>query len=182
MGTAFRAGVGLGMETAIQRIIIFGLAPGAHLEVAHGGLGAVIWHTFNYGKPWATIGAVGKRIAVAAVFRILQLIKASLAGSNIWRNELVFPLLSLALSNFKASVAAWPVILNSYVFDVGQWRRLGPKFPLKLLNSFCFTFYLNPDIFRSVVHPALKIMFNSQSIDERPEADALDDAPDVDRS
>jgi hypothetical protein len=58
------------MEAAVQGIIIFRLAPGAHLEAAHGGFGAVIWHTFNYGKPWTTIGAVGKRIAVAAVFRI----------------------------------------------------------------------------------------------------------------
>jgi hypothetical protein len=58
------------MEAAVQGIIIFRLALGAHLEVAHGCFGAVIGHIFNYGKAWAAIGAVGKGIAVAAVFRI----------------------------------------------------------------------------------------------------------------
>ena len=68
-GTTFRAGIWLSMKASIQRIVIFRLALRAHLEVAHGGLGAVIWHTLNYGKPWATISAVGKGIPVTAVFR-----------------------------------------------------------------------------------------------------------------
>jgi len=70
LGTAFWAGVWLSMEAAIQGIIIFRLALGAHLEVAHGSFGAVIGHILNYGKAWATIGAVGKGVAVAAIFRI----------------------------------------------------------------------------------------------------------------
>jgi hypothetical protein len=170
------------MEATVQRIVVFRLALGAHLEVAHRGFGAVIWHTFNYGKPRATIGAVGKGIAVAAVFRIQQLVKTKLAGSDIWRNQLVFPSLSLALPNLKVFVTARLVILNSYVFDVSQRWGLCPEFLFKLLNSFCRTFYLNPDIFRSVVNPALKIVFGGQSIDEGPEADTLNNAPDANRS
>jgi hypothetical protein len=56
------------------------------------------------------------------------------------------------------------------------------ELPLKLLNSLCCTFYLNPDVLGSVINPALKIVFNSQPVDERPEADALNNAPDANRS
>jgi len=56
------------------------------------------------------------------------------------------------------------------------------EFPLKLLYSPCSTFHFNLDIFRSVVNPALKVVFNSQSVDERPEANALNNAPDANRS
>jgi hypothetical protein len=170
------------MEAAVQRIVIFRLALGTHLEIAHRGLSAVIGHAFNYGKAWTAIGAVGEGITVAAIFRIQQLIKASLAGSDIWRNELVFPSLSLALPNLEVLVTDRAMILDSYVFDVSQRWGFCPEFLLKLLNSLCFSFHLNPDIFRSVVNPALKIMFNSQSIDERPEANALNNAPDANRS
>ena len=70
------------------------------------------------GKAWAAIGAVGKGIAVAAVFRIQQLTKASLAGSDIWRDKLIFPFLYLAMPNFKVFITEGWVMLNSYVLDV----------------------------------------------------------------
>jgi hypothetical protein len=135
------------MEAAVQGIVIFRLTLRAHLEIAHGGLEPVIGHAFNYGKARATVGAVGKGIPVAAVFRIQQLVKTRLAGSNVRRNELVFPCLSLTLSNFKILVTDRAMILNGCVFDVSQWRSLCLELLLKLLNSFCPTFHLNPDIF-----------------------------------
>jgi len=180
--TAFRAGIGLGVEAAVKGIVIFRLAPGAHLEVAHGGAGAIVWHALDDGKPRATIGAVGKRIAIAAVFRIQDLVKTGLAGGDVWRNELVFASLSLALPNFKAFVADRAMIFNSYVFDVGQRRGFRLQFLLKLPDSFGLAFYLDLDVFRSVVDPALEVVLDSQSIDERPEAHALNNAPDTDRS
>ena len=53
---------------------------------------------------------------------------------------------------------------------------------LKLLNSFCFAFYLNLDILRGVANPSLEVVFSGQAIDERPEAHALDDATDANTS
>jgi hypothetical protein len=170
------------MEASVKGIIIFRLALGAHLEVAHGGLGTIIWHTFNYGEPRATVGAVSKRIAVTAVFTIHQLVKTGLAGSHIRRNELVPTSLSLALPNLEVLVTDGATILSSYVLDVGQWRRLCLEFLLKLLNSLCFAFYLDSDIFRSVVNPSLEIVFDSQSVNEGTEADTLNNAPDTNRS
>src|SRR4030042_5145638 len=70
LGTAFREGVRLGMKAAVQWIIIFRLALGAHLEAAHGGLRSVIGQGFNYGKAWPAVSAVCKGIAVAAVFNV----------------------------------------------------------------------------------------------------------------
>ena len=152
------------MEAAVEGIIIFRLALGAHLEIAHGGFGTVIGHILDYGKAGAAIGAVGEWIAVAAVFRIEQLAKASLAGSDIRRDKLVFPCLCLALPNFKVFITAWWVILNIYALDVSQWWGFCLDLPLKLLNSFRCTFYLNPDILGGVINPSFKVVFNSQSL------------------
>ena len=111
-----------------------------------------------------------------------QLTKARLAGSDIWRNKLVFPLLCLALSNLKVFITAGRVKLNRYVLNVSQRWGFGLELPLELLNSLFCTFYLDPDILGSVVDPTLNVMLGSQSIDERSEADALDNAPDANRS
>jgi len=169
------------VEAAIQRVIIFRLALGAHLEVAHGGFGAVIGHILNYGKAWATIGAVGEGITVAAVFRIQQLTQTRLTRSDIRRDKLVFPFLCPARPNFKVVMTPGWVILSSYVLDVSKRWGFGLELTLELLNSLSCTFYFNLDIFRSVVHPALKVVLNGQPVDERTEADTLDDAPNANR-
>ena len=88
----------------------------------------------------------------------------------------------LALPNLKAFVTHAGMIVNSYVLDVSQRWGLRAQLQFKLLNGLRLTFYLNPDILRSVANPSLKIMFNSQSVDEGPEADPLNDAADTDRS
>lgn len=169
------------MEASVQGIVIFGLALGAHLEGAHGGFRTVIGHTLNYGEPRATIGAVGEWIAVAAVLRIRYLVKTSLTGGHIWRNELEFTSLDLALSNLEGLVTGRSTILNSYVLNTGQWWCLSPEFLLKLSYGLRFAFHFNSDIFRSVVDPALKIVFDSQSVNEWPEAYALNNAPNANR-
>jgi hypothetical protein len=169
------------MEASIKRTTIFLPAFGAHLEVPHGGLGAVVWHTFDYREPWATIGAVSEWIAVAAVFRIHHLVQTSVAGSHIGRDELVFASLSLAFPNLECFVTCRTMILNSYVLDLSQWWRLRPEFTLKLLDSLCSAFYLNSHIFRSVVDPALEVVFDSQSVNEWPEAYTLNNASDANR-
>jgi len=41
-GTTPGAGIGLGMKSAVQGIVVFLLTLGAHLELTHGGIGAII--------------------------------------------------------------------------------------------------------------------------------------------
>ena len=74
------------------------------------------------------------------------------------------------------------MIPDSYVLDVSQRWSFRLELLFELLDSLPRTFYLDFDIFRSVVHPTPKIVFDSQPVDERPETDALDDAPDANRS
>jgi hypothetical protein len=81
--------------------------------------------------------------------------------------------------NLKAFITAGAMIFNSYVFNMSQRWSFRLELPFKLFDGLRSTFYLNPDIFRSVVNPAPEVVSDSQSIDERPEAHALNDAPDA---
>jgi hypothetical protein len=121
---ALTASVRLGVEAAIKWIVILRLASGAHLEVTHGCLGAVIGHVLDYGEARSAIGAVGKRVTIAAVTRIQQLTKASLTRGDIGGDELVFAFFSKAVTDLKTCMADRRMISDSYVFDMSQRRSL----------------------------------------------------------
>ena len=70
VGTANRAGVGLGVEPAVEWIIVFALAVRAHGKGRHGGQGPVVGDIADDGEARPAVGAVGKGIAVAAVIRV----------------------------------------------------------------------------------------------------------------
>ena len=86
---ADRAGVGLGMKAAVQRVFVLPLAIRAHLENGHGGQRAVIGNILDDGEARAAVGAVGERIVVAAVAVCKDIVEAGLAGGYIGRDELV---------------------------------------------------------------------------------------------
>ena len=71
------------METAVQRVVIFALAGGAHFKYAHGGTGTVIGNILDDGKPGPAVGAVGEGVTVTPVIGIEYLIPAGLAGGDI---------------------------------------------------------------------------------------------------
>ncbi len=102
---ADRAGVGLGVEAAVQRVFVFPLAVGAHLEDAHGGQRPVVGDVLDDGEARAAVGAVGEGIAVAAVALGENFLQAGAAGGDIRRDELVFARLGYAVADFKALVA-----------------------------------------------------------------------------
>src|SRR5690242_19453385 len=66
-GAALRTSVGLGVEAPVSRIVVLGLAGGAHAEGGHGGRRPVIRNIANNRVPRPAIGAVGERITVPAV-------------------------------------------------------------------------------------------------------------------
>ncbi|MBA7479473.1 hypothetical protein ES707_14907 [subsurface metagenome] len=74
------------MKPAVQGIVVFLLTLGAHLEVTHGGLRAVIGDILDDGKSWTTIGAVSKGIAEAAVGEAENFALAILTGGDIRRD------------------------------------------------------------------------------------------------
>ena len=67
---ADRAGVGLGMEPAVERVIVLALAIGAHGKGLHCRQRAVVRNVPDDGKARATIGAIGEGIAIAPVIWI----------------------------------------------------------------------------------------------------------------
>ena len=69
---AVPACIGLRVEAAVRRIVVFRLACGAHGKARHGGLRPVVGNAARDGEARAAVGAIEKRIAIAAVRRIKQ--------------------------------------------------------------------------------------------------------------
>jgi len=86
-GPADRTGIGLGMKSTVEWIIVFGLAVRAHAEMAHGGLGAVIGNVIDDGISRTTVGAVNKGISISTIVRIEKLIFTVIADGYIRRNQ-----------------------------------------------------------------------------------------------
>ncbi len=87
MGATYRAGIGLSMKTAVQRILIFLAALRTHREICHRSLGPVIGNVFNNGKTRPAVGAVGKGISITPVGRVPDLSLAIFADSDIRGNH-----------------------------------------------------------------------------------------------
>jgi len=82
-GAARGAGVGLGVEPAIGRVLVLALAHGAHGKARHGRLRAVVRRAFEDGKARPAVGAVGERVAKAAIARIPDLAEAARTGRKV---------------------------------------------------------------------------------------------------
>ena len=121
-GSAAGTGIRLGMEAAVQGVVILMLALRTHGEVTHGGHGTVVRNIFNDGKAGTAVGAVGKGVAVAAVFRRHNFFKAGGAGGNIRRNELVFVRFRDAVADFKSLVAVDWLAGGGDAFNAGDGR------------------------------------------------------------
>ena len=85
--TASRAGVGLGMEPSINRILILPAADRAHGEGSHGRLVPIIGNVFDDGEPRATMRAVDERIAVAEIAGREELCQARITGGHVRRDQ-----------------------------------------------------------------------------------------------
>lgn len=71
------------METAVRRIMVLRLAIRTHAKAGHGGGRPVVRNILNDGVTRAAIGAVGERITEAAIFGIINIAQAIVAGGDI---------------------------------------------------------------------------------------------------
>ena len=85
--TAFKAGVGLGVEAAVGRVDVFGRAGAAHGKVGHACCGPVVGQAADNREARAAVGAVDEGVAVAAVGRVEELADAIVAGGQVGRYE-----------------------------------------------------------------------------------------------
>jgi hypothetical protein len=85
--TALPAGIGLGMEPAVFRIVILPLTGRTHAKGVHGRDRPVIGDVFNDGIPRSAIRTVDKRVLEPSVFRIFQLLQTVHAYTDIRRYE-----------------------------------------------------------------------------------------------
>ena len=84
---ALRAGHGLGMETAVQRVAVFGLAAGAEGEAGHAGGGAVVGDGPGDGVARPAVGAIGEGIAEARIAGRVHVAQAVLADAHIGADQ-----------------------------------------------------------------------------------------------
>ena len=83
---AVRARHRLGVKTSVRRVAVFRFARRAEREWRHGRGRAVIRHGADNGKTRAAVGAVNKRVTIAALVRIVHLRKARGTGGGIRYN------------------------------------------------------------------------------------------------
>src|ERR1039458_10355613 len=103
--SANRAGVGLGVEAAVERVIILGLTLRTHREGFHRGVRAVIGQRFDDAEARAAVGAVGERVPIAAVGRVEDLAQAIGTGRDVREHQSGLGPAGFAWADFKASVA-----------------------------------------------------------------------------
>src|SRR5207248_6552338 len=83
IGTAHR----LGVEAAVGRVVVLGGAALAHGERRHGGERPVVGHAPHDGEAGPAVGAVGERVAVAAVGLVEQFGQTVVTGGGVGRDQ-----------------------------------------------------------------------------------------------
>jgi len=183
-GAADGAGVGLGVEAAIRRIIVLRLASGAHAEGGHRRLGPIVGDIADDGEARAAVRAVDEGIAVASVARVKKLSQAIVADGDVGRDglELAGPGLGVADDEGigrQALDAVGSKVLDRDVLDAGHGRRLRAQALDKLVQRRARPHCLDLDARGTVQHPAGKPQAGSEVVDEGAESHSLDDARDT---
>jgi len=101
MRAANGTGIGLGVETAVEWIVVFGLAMRTHREGFHRCVGAVVGNGFDDAEAGSAMGAIGEGIAEPAVCRVVDFAEALRAGGNVRNNESDFGAGFLTRSDFE---------------------------------------------------------------------------------
>ena len=179
VGAADRAGGGLGVEAPVFRVLILGPAGVAHGKDRHGGVAAVVGDRLDNGEAGAAIGAIGKRILIAAVTGVQDFSEAGVAGGDVGGDQGFGGRLAPALQNDKAGLSVGFGLQGHHGIHPGQVRGLVGQLLDKLLQGVARPFHLDFHAGGGVTDPAGQVVGLGQPIDERPEADALHHAGDL---
>ena len=175
VGAAAPAGVGLGVKTAIERIVVFGLALWAHGEDGHGGLGPVVGDAASDGEAGAAVGAVEEGIAIAAVCRIQQFAKAVRAGGGVGRDAGADAAQDFAGDDTEAGFAGKCEVGCVHGVDAREGRDFGGKAGQEGFDPRWRAFQFDRDPIGIVSDKAGKMLFGGEAVDEGTESNALND-------
>jgi hypothetical protein len=168
-GTAGR----LGVEAAVDRVVVLGGAGGAHREAGHGGVGPVVGHVPHDGEARPAVGAVGERVAVAAVAGVGQVGQAVGAGGGVGRDQRAALAAAPAGDDLEAGRPGRRHGHGGDPLDHRQRRRLPLEAGAERLDRDLGALHLHEDAVRVVADQAGEPQPGGQAVDERPEADAL---------
>jgi len=179
--TAFGAGIGLGMKAAVGGIVVFRLAAGAHAKGRHGGLGAVVGKTGNDRIARAAVGAVDKRVAVAAIpggAHFFEAIRAHGHVRGYQHGGTGF--LRAAGDDLEGFEPLGRGVADFDRNDLGQGRRVGGNAGHEGLNGLRRALHMDVDAGGGVGYMAAEVAAAGELEDIGAEADPLDDALDLD--
>ena len=166
------------MESAVQRIIVFGPAVRAHRERGHRGQGPIIRHIGNNGKTGTAVCAVYKGISIPPVLGIEQLLATCIACGNIGGYQDISSL-CLAFADFKTKVAVRRNRLLLHLLDPGEGRGQFNKVPTEEVEGRRGAFHLHHDTGGGVQDPSLHLVPCGKAVNEGSKAYPLNNTFDV---
>ena len=171
--TACPAGVWLGVESSIQRVVVFGLTLGTHREHRHRGLRAVIGNAACDGKARSAICAVEKRIAITAVGWIEKFPEAVVTGCGIRRDAGANATKDFACDDAKTDLGRRRDLFGHDRVDAGQGRSLGSEPLEKNFDAGPAPFELYDDAVSIVADEPGELLFCGEAKHERAKTDTL---------
>ncbi len=180
LGATDGAGHRLGMEAAVERVLVFGGTVRAERETRHGGVGPVVGDVTDDGETRAAVGAVDERVAIAPIGRVEQLAQAVGADAHIRRDGHKGGRVIFGMDDLEAAKAARRLPGHAQLIDARQGWGFGAQGVDKLIQHLPLTVDFDVDPGGGIAHPTGQPQARGQAIDERPETDALDDAADMD--
>jgi ELWxxDGT repeat protein len=177
--TAVRTGDRLGVEAAVDRVLVLGAAGLAHLEARHRRVGAVVRRPKRDRQAGAAVGAVDEGVAVATVGRVPELAQALFAGGDIRGYQRAGRVAGARLDP-ELALAARRDLRRGDLLDRGVRRSVLDELALEQPEHDGVALNLHDHAPPVVEREAAELPAGGEPVDEGPEADPLHDAADDD--
>ena len=177
---ADRAGVGLGMEPAVVRVVVLGAAIRAHRERRHGGVGPVVRDGFDDGVPGPAVGAVDERVTVAPVGRVQEFGPAIITQADVRGDQCGGSTILISQDDPENQVLPQGATPQLRCRLFGQGRGLDLQQVMEPGEGPLVPFYLKSNPGSIVPNETGQVAGGGGAVHERPEPDPLHDAPDPD--
>jgi hypothetical protein len=149
-----RTGVGLGVEASVQRVIVLRLTGLTQRKVTHGGMRSIVRYRLHNAKPRPTVRAVDKRVAIAPILWIEELLEASRTRRYVRQNQGGLLPTSVACLNDKSGRADGDEARYVTLLNVGVGWLVGVEASEKNLQLLAAPLDFEADPVRRVMHPA----------------------------